>query len=73
MLNHVCEGKVLKYENATGKAIPSGEPVVIGALFAREVARHVRVDYRLLVASAYSGFVVWHGGLSGSISSTTPS
>ncbi|MDY0307406.1 MAG: DUF2190 family protein [Desulfovibrio aminophilus] len=33
MLNHVCEGKVLKYENATGKAIPSGEPVVIGALF----------------------------------------
>jgi short-chain fatty acids transporter len=27
----------------------------------------VRVDYRLLVASAYSGFVVWHGGLSGSV------
>ena len=25
------------------------------------------VDYRLLIASAYSGFVVWHGGLSGSI------
>ena len=50
-----------------------GFGLVIGALFAREVARHVRVDYRLLVASAYSGFVVWHGGLSGSISSTTPS
>ncbi|BBI64093.1 hypothetical protein HSBAA_53990 [Vreelandella sulfidaeris] len=27
----------------------------------------IRVDYRLLVASAYSGFVVWHGGLAGSI------
>ena len=27
----------------------------------------MRVDYRLLVASAYSGFVVWHGGLAGSI------
>lgn len=40
---------------------------MIDALFAREVARHVRVDYRLLVASAYSGFIVWHGGLSGSI------
>src|SRR5690625_2730792 len=25
------------------------------------------VDYRLLVASAYSGFLVWHGGFSGSI------
>ena len=44
-----------------------GFGLVIGALFAREVARHVRVDYRLLVASAYSGFIVWHGGLSGSI------
>ncbi|WP_024890182.1 short-chain fatty acid transporter [Luteimonas huabeiensis] len=44
-----------------------GFGLVIGALFAREVARHVRVDYRLLVASAYSGFLVWHGGLSGSI------
>lgn len=44
-----------------------GFGLVIGALFAREVSRHVRVDYRLLVASAYSGFIVWHGGLSGSI------
>ena len=25
------------------------------------------VDYRLLIASAYSGFVVWHAGISGSI------
>lgn len=25
------------------------------------------VDYRLLIASAYSGFVIWHGGLSGSV------
>lgn len=25
------------------------------------------MDYRLLIASTYSGFVVWHGGLSGSI------
>lgn len=44
-----------------------GFGLVIGALFAREVARHVKVDYRLLVASAYSGFILWHGGLSGSI------
>ncbi|MBD7938813.1 MULTISPECIES: short-chain fatty acid transporter [Cytobacillus] len=44
-----------------------GFGLVIGALFAKELARHVKgVDYRLLIASAYSGFVIWHGGLSGS-------
>jgi short-chain fatty acids transporter len=40
---------------------------VVGALFAKELARQVRVDYRLLIAAAYSGFLVWHGGLAGSI------
>jgi len=45
-----------------------GFGLVVGAMFARELARGVAgVDYRLLVASAYSGFLVWHGGLSGSI------
>ena len=44
-----------------------GFGLVIGALFAKALARRVRVDYRLLIASAYSGFVVWHGGLAGSI------
>src|SRR5690606_22328026 len=37
-----------------------GFGLVVGALFAKEIARQVRVDYRLLVASAYSGFLVWH-------------
>ncbi|UII55836.1 short-chain fatty acid transporter [Cytobacillus spongiae] len=45
-----------------------GFGLVIGALFAKELARKVKgVDYRLLIASAYSGFIVWHGGISGSI------
>ncbi|MFC0199808.1 short-chain fatty acid transporter [Paracoccus rhizosphaerae] len=44
-----------------------GFGLVVGAIFAKEIARQVRVDYRLLVASAYSGFVIWHGGISGSI------
>lgn len=44
-----------------------GFGLVVSALFAKQLARTVRVDYRLLVASAYSGFVVWHGGLAGSI------
>ncbi|MEO3677857.1 short-chain fatty acid transporter [Rheinheimera sp. FR7-31] len=44
-----------------------GFGLVVGALFAKALARRIKVDYRLLVASAYSGFVVWHGGLAGSI------
>jgi len=45
-----------------------GFGLVISALLARELANQVeKVDYRLLVASAYSGFVVWHGGLAGSV------
>lgn len=45
-----------------------GFGLIIGALFAKEIAKKVKgVDYRLLIASAYSGFLVWHGGFSGSI------
>ncbi len=45
-----------------------GFGLVIGALFAKELAKRVEnVDYRLLIASAYSGFIIWHAGFSGSI------
>ena len=45
-----------------------GFGLVVGALLAKEVVRRVpTVDYPLLIASAYSGFVIWHAGLSGSI------
>ena len=45
-----------------------GFGLIAGALLAREVAKRVRdVDYPLLIAAAYSGFVIWHAGLSGSI------
>jgi short-chain fatty acids transporter len=45
-----------------------GFGLIIGVIFAKSIARKMRgVDYRLLIASAYSGFVVWHGGISGSI------
>jgi short-chain fatty acids transporter len=67
--------------NTPGKAILSvtfvsaiaclinwGFGLVIGALYARQLARDVKdVDYRLLIASAYVGYLVWHGGFSGSI------
>jgi short-chain fatty acids transporter len=48
-----------------------GFGLIIGALLAKEVAKKVDgVDYRLLVASAYSGFIIWSGGLSSSIALT---
>ncbi|AZR74828.1 TIGR00366 family protein [Anoxybacter fermentans] len=44
-----------------------GFGLVTGALLAKEIAKKVKgVDYPLLIASAYIGFLVWHGGLSGS-------
>lgn len=45
-----------------------GFGLVVGGLIAIQVVKRIpSVDYRLLVASAYSGFLLWHGGLSGSI------
>ena len=45
-----------------------GFGLIVGVIFAKEIARKMsQIDYRLLIASAYSGFVVWHAGLSGSI------
>lgn len=45
-----------------------GFGLIVGALLAREMAQKVKgVHYGLLVASAYTGFIVWHAGLSGSI------
>ncbi|MFC4557579.1 short-chain fatty acid transporter [Virgibacillus kekensis] len=45
-----------------------GFGLVVGALLAIHVAKRVpSVDYRLLMAAAYSGFLLWHGGLSGSV------
>ncbi len=45
-----------------------GFGLIVGALLAREMAKKIKgVHYGLLVASAYTGFLVWHAGLSGSI------
>ncbi|MBP2078864.1 short-chain fatty acid transporter [Oceanobacillus polygoni] len=45
-----------------------GFGLVVGALFAVHVAKRVpTVVYRILVASAYSGMLIWHGGFSGSV------
>ena len=45
-----------------------GFGLIAAALLARALARSVKgIHYPLLVASAYSGFIVWHAGLSASI------
>jgi len=51
-----------------GCFINYGFGLVVGALFAVHVAKRVpTVDYRVLIASAYSGMLIWHGGFSASI------
>jgi short-chain fatty acids transporter len=44
-----------------------GFGLVVGAVLAREIAKQVRVDFAWLVAAAYSGFVIYASGPSGSI------
>ncbi len=45
-----------------------GFGLVVAALLARELARKIpKMDYGFVVAAGYSGFVVWHAGVSGSI------
>lgn len=45
-----------------------GFGLIVGGLLALEIAkRTAKVDYAYLVGAAYSGFVCWHMGLSGSI------
>ena len=58
---------LVSYVSLAASWINWGFGLVVGALFAKAIARKVQVDYRLLVASAYSGFIVWHGGLAGSV------
>jgi short-chain fatty acids transporter len=54
--------------SAVACVINWGFGLVVGAMFAREVARRVpKSDYRLLIATAYMGFLTWHGGFSASV------
>lgn len=56
---------------AAASLVTWGLGLVVGALLAREVAaqgkaRGLRLHFPMLVAAAFSGFVVWHMGYSGS-------
>lgn len=49
-------------------SIQWGFGLIVSALLARQFAQRVKgVDYRVLVAAAYMGFMTWHGGLMASI------
>jgi short-chain fatty acids transporter len=50
-----------------GSWINWGFGLVIGAMLAREVARHIRIDFGWLVAAAYAGWMPWCIGPSSSI------
>ncbi len=44
-----------------------GFGLIVGGLLAVEIAKRVEdVDYPLLIAAAYAGFLTWHQGISGS-------
>jgi short-chain fatty acids transporter len=59
---------LVAFVSAVTCAINWGFGLIFGAMLSREVARRVQaIDYRLLVACAYMGFLTWHGGLSGSV------
>lgn len=45
-----------------------GFGLIVGAILAKEISKTgLKVDYPLIIAAAYSGFLIWHAGLSGSI------
>jgi short-chain fatty acids transporter len=59
---------LLTLASALAAMVNWGFALVVGALLARELGRRVpNCDFGFLVAGAYSGFVIWHSGLSGSI------
>ena len=59
---------IISIVSCVGCFLNWGFGLVVSGFFCRELAREIpKANFRLMVASAYSGFLVWHGGLSGSI------
>ncbi|MDC0344827.1 TIGR00366 family protein [Alphaproteobacteria bacterium] len=59
---------IVTLTSLTASLINWGLGLVVGGLLCREIHQlNPKVNFRLLVASSYSGFLVWHGGLSASI------
>ncbi len=61
-------GMVVAFVSGICSWLNWGFGLIVGGLLAVEIAKRTKkVDYPYLIASAYSGFLVWHQGLSGSI------
>jgi short-chain fatty acids transporter len=66
--NNASAGMLCAFVAGIASFINWGFGLIIAALLARELARRVqKLDYAFVVAAGYGGFIVWHGGLSGSI------
>ena len=61
-------GMIVAFAAGSCSWINWGFGLIVGGLLALEVAKRTRAaDFPFLIASAYSGFLVWHQGLSGSV------
>jgi short-chain fatty acids transporter len=59
---------VVTLVSLTASILNWGLGLVVGGILCREIIKyHPKANFRLMVAAAYSGFIVWHGGLSASI------
>lgn len=64
----VRAGMIVAFVAAVCCFLSWGFGLIIGGLLALEIAKRTkRVDYPYLIAAGYSGFVIWHMGISGSI------
>lgn len=61
-------GMIVAFMTGLCALINWGFGLIVGGLLAMEIAKRTRnADFPFLIASAYSGYVIWHQGLSGSI------
>ena len=64
----VKAGMIVAFVAGICSFINWGFGLIVGGLLALQVAKKTRnADFAFLIASAYSGYVVWHLGLSGSV------
>lgn len=61
-------GMIIAFVAAICSFLNWGFGLIVGGLLAMEIIkRNPKADFPLMIAAAYSGFVVWHQGFSGSI------
>ncbi|MEW6260182.1 MAG: TIGR00366 family protein [Thermodesulfobacteriota bacterium] len=61
-------GMIVAFVAAICSFLNWGFGLIVGGLLAMEIVRrNPKTDFPILIAAAYSGFVIWHQGLSGSI------